>query len=208
VYQAVIPPVANSTNVLYGKCHRGHCNVLKVSSTMDPVTYYPDEVAAGSDPGATPEPVAANNAPVVATALPDMTITEATSVSHSVAANFTDADDDPLTYDATGLPVSLSIDRASGLISGIPTASEAGRLFSVTITATDPAAESASGSFTISVTAAPKPVQPVAAVISSGGGGSLSPVALFLLAVMQVRRLRRIRKTRRADARPRAIAPA
>src|SRR5207245_2809315 len=54
----------------------------------------------------------------------------------SVAAS--DADGDPLTYSASGLPAGLTIDPASGDISGtLPNSAASATAYSVTITASD-----------------------------------------------------------------------
>ncbi|MGG7464201.1 putative Ig domain-containing protein [Plantibacter sp. YIM 135347] len=62
------------------------------------------------------------------------------------------SDGSSLTYTATGLPAGLAIDAATGLITGAPT--DAG-VSSVTVTATAPTGESASKTFTWTVTSVP-----------------------------------------------------
>ena len=61
----------------------------------------------------------------------------------------------PITWAATGLPAGLSIDPASGEVSGTPTASGTS---TVTVTATDAGSRTGSATFTISVTNAPPAV--------------------------------------------------
>jgi Ca2+-binding RTX toxin-like protein len=51
---------------------------------------------------------------------------------------FTDPEDDPLTYTATGLPAGLSVDPVTGLIIGTVNAAAAPGAYSATITAADP----------------------------------------------------------------------
>src|SRR5213076_455860 len=58
---------------------------------------------------------------------------ESDTISLSAAA--TDADGDPLTYEASGLPSGLSIDAATGLISGtIAAGAASGSPYSVSVT--------------------------------------------------------------------------
>ncbi|MGY8656245.1 MAG: FG-GAP-like repeat-containing protein, partial [Verrucomicrobiia bacterium] len=67
-------------------------------------------------------------------------------------ARFEDIDGDALLFAALGLPVSLSIDPASGVISGTLTQTEfQNSPFTVIATATDPANETASDAFTLTV---------------------------------------------------------
>jgi sugar lactone lactonase YvrE len=93
-----------------------------------------------------------NHAPAITTALADRSNTAGETVSLPVAA--TDEDGDPLTFAANGLPAGLSINTATGLISGTPTAAGTS---SVTITATDPHGKSATASFTWTINAAHSP---------------------------------------------------
>jgi hypothetical protein len=76
--------------------------------------------------------------------------TTAVGTAASLQISASDTASSTLTYSATGLPAGLSIDSASGLISGTPTT--AGKS-NVTVTATDSAAATASTSFTWTVSA-------------------------------------------------------
>ena len=97
-----------------------------------------------------------NNAPTVATEIPNQTAMSGTAFSYQVpAATFADADGDTLTYaatlaDDTALPSWLSFAPATRTFSGTPTAVET---VSVKVTASD-ASESVSDTFDIVVSAA------------------------------------------------------
>ncbi|MBK8811289.1 MAG: carboxypeptidase regulatory-like domain-containing protein [Acidobacteria bacterium] len=76
-----------------------------------------------------------NSAPVLN--LSDLSYPEGAAISVSAAA--TDADNDSLTYSATGLPAGLSIDSATGLITGtIPAGARTGSPYAAVVTARDP----------------------------------------------------------------------
>ncbi|WP_279349256.1 Ig-like domain-containing protein [Erythrobacter litoralis] len=84
-----------------------------------------------------------NDAPVTA-GLPDLTDGNNEAISVALAPAFSDAEGDPLTFTATGLPDGLSIDPTTGQITGTtnPTASSGGPggdgIYTVTVRATDP----------------------------------------------------------------------
>ena len=86
---------------------------------------------------------AVDHAPT-STPLPDQVNTVGTAVTISEAAHFNDVDGDALAYTASGLPPGLSIDAASGVVSG--TLTIAGN-YAVTITATDPSGLATSQAF-------------------------------------------------------------
>ncbi len=93
-----------------------------------------------------------NPAPIVAVAIPNLAVSDSQSISQSVAANFKDggADTDTLTYVATGLPSGLSLDPATGLITGkIPADASTAGPYTVTVTASDGQGGTASSSFSI-----------------------------------------------------------
>jgi len=115
-----------------------------------------------SDGTATSDPVTSSAVTVVNTApafdLADQTNTEGDTVNLDVAA--TDADNDTLTYSATGLPDGLTIDASTGLISGtIATGAAAASPYTVTVTVDD-ATTATNDTITWTVTADPAPAAP------------------------------------------------
>ena len=98
-----------------------------------------------------------NNAPTVATEIPNQTAMSGTAFNYQVpAATFADADGDTLTYtatldDDTALPSWLSFAAATHTFSGTPTAAET---VSVKVTASDGNGGSVSDTFDIVVSAA------------------------------------------------------
>ena len=97
-----------------------------------------------------------NNAPTVATEIPDQTATTGTAFSYAFPpATFTDADSDPLTYtatksDDTALPAWLSFTAAERAFSGTPQAADV-ETVSVKVTASDGNSGSVSDTFDIVV---------------------------------------------------------
>src|SRR5262249_28867791 len=100
---------------------------------------------------------------------------EGDSVSLQIVAS--DADGDPLTFSASGLPTGLSIDTGTGLISGTLDGQSAGS-HSVTVTASD-RSTSDIGTFTWTVTdvTAPALTNPGAQSGNEGDSVSLQIVA-------------------------------
>ncbi|MGE0165096.1 MAG: tandem-95 repeat protein, partial [Dongiaceae bacterium] len=85
----------------------------------------------------------------------DRAFLEGDSVSINAAPAFSDPDGDTLTYSAAGLPTGLSINAATGLISGSLSATAAtggpggGNVYTVTVTASDGEGGAVSANFTI-----------------------------------------------------------
>jgi hypothetical protein len=119
-----------------------------------------DELAVlvtASDGKATSEPVISaavtvvNSAPVFEQDLQDRTSREGDVVS--LPASASDADGDPLTYAVTGTPPGLSIDAATGLISGtVAVAAAQGSPYLTSVTVTDGTASAPPDAFVWSVT--------------------------------------------------------
>ncbi|MBL0040584.1 MAG: Ig-like domain-containing protein [Xanthomonadales bacterium] len=93
-----------------------------------------------------------NDAPNAVGTLADLSYPVGTVVSLATASGFADVDNDTLTYSATGLPASLSIDLNSGVISGTLQGAEIG-VHNIVVTARDPSNATATQSFSITVTA-------------------------------------------------------
>ena len=101
--------------------------------------------------------MAVNDAPENTVTLGDQTGVDNALVSIATFGAFTDADGDTLAFSATNLPVGLSIDPATGLISGTVdnSASVGGPLgdgeYPVTVTVTDPFGETATDTFNLAI---------------------------------------------------------
>jgi large repetitive protein len=99
--------------------------------------------------------VAQNDAPTVVTPIADRSNVDAASVSVPTAGSFTDLDGDTLSFTASGLPAGLTINAATGVITGVidKSASQiAGGVYSVTVTADDGKGGTVSTTFTWTVT--------------------------------------------------------
>ncbi len=118
----------------------------------------------------------ANQAPVAPT-LANQTATVGTAFSYVVPA-FTDAENQPLTYVATGVPSPLTFDPATRTISGTPTSAGTSNIM---ITATDPANNATNGTFTLTVNAAPAAgVIRITEYMYSSGNGAGNGVGEFI----------------------------
>ncbi|TRX76530.1 Ig-like domain-containing protein [Pseudomonas mangiferae] len=100
---------------------------------------------------------AVNQGPIASGSIAAQSANDGAGFSLNVAGNFSDADGDVLTYSASGLPAGLSLDPATGLISGTLASSAStqgpngGGFYSVTVTASDGNGGSAQQTFTLSV---------------------------------------------------------
>ncbi len=100
----------------------------------------------------------ANDAPVVDTPIPAQSSIDSAAVSIPVAGNFSDLDGDTLSFVASGLPTGLSIDPATGIISGTiaSNASQGGPngdgIYIVSVTASDGKGGTVATTFAYTVT--------------------------------------------------------
>jgi large repetitive protein len=99
-----------------------------------------------------------NDAPVVDTPLPSIAGVDGTAANIPTAGNFSDLDNETLTFAAIGLPTGLSINPATGVITGTidRNASQLGPnadgIYTVTVTASDGRGGTVSSTFTYTVT--------------------------------------------------------
>jgi arylsulfatase A-like enzyme len=125
-----------------------------------------------------------NRAPV-ALPIPNGAATEGRFFSQAMAPFFADPDDDALTYRASGLPSSLTIDIGTGVVSGTPRSADVQSApYIAMISAVDPLGEIAEAEFSILVSKAPEPV-----VQQSGGGGSFAGMAVLIFVYLVLRNL-------------------
>jgi len=129
------------------------------NGTVPTVSYTIDDGDGGSDTAnlvITVTPV--NDAPEAVGTIPDANDQDADSgISLDVKGFFGDADGDALSYSATGLPAGLTIDPATGLITGVidRSASQGGTTgtgdYTVIVTAKDPSGATVTQTFTWNV---------------------------------------------------------
>ncbi|MHA6316122.1 Ig-like domain-containing protein, partial [Altererythrobacter sp. CAU 1778] len=129
----------------------------------DSITYTISDGEGGTSTATVTVTIASvNDAPVVDTAIPSQTTTDSATVSYDVSGNFSDVDGDTLSYAATNLPAGLTIDPATGVISGTIAADASqtnGGVYPVTVTVSDGNGGTVTTTFNITVTNPP----PVAA---------------------------------------------
>lgn len=136
-----------------------------------------------------------NNAPTVVTPPSDQSADVGTVVNIDISTAFEDADGDTLTFSATGLPASLSLDANTGVVTGTLTDADRqnGPDYTITVTADDGNGGTVDASFTLTVTEpAPPPPPPPPPPSGGGGGGATSlPILLLLAGLALGRRCRR-----------------
>lgn len=115
-----------------------------------------------------------NQAPVVVTAIGNLTFTAGQRVSYNVASNFSDPDGQPLSFSIGGLSsVPVSIVGNAGEISGT-FSNTVGSPFSVTVIAADPSNLTARSVFTITVNPATVVVPPTPGTFAITGVTTVS----------------------------------
>lgn len=125
-----------------------------------------------------------NTAPVAQMQIGSRTAQVGTAFSLAVSANFGDADNDVLSFSATGLPTGLTM-AAAGTVSGTPgSGSDRAVAYVVDVTATDSFGATARTSFTLTVNAAATPPPPPSSGGGGGGGGSIDLATLLSLLLL------------------------
>ena len=126
----------------------------------DSFTFTASDAALTSAPATVSITVTAgNDGPVVETPIANQVAIEATPFNLDVSANFSDADNDVLTFAASGLPPSnnLSFDPQTGIFSGTPQVEDArdNDPYTIVVTASDgqPGSSPAQTSFELSISA-------------------------------------------------------
>ncbi|MBV1706408.1 MAG: DUF4347 domain-containing protein [Hyphomicrobiales bacterium] len=124
-----------------------------VANNAAPGSYSVTVTATDNKGASTPETftwTVADVPPVVAAALPNKTVNDGQSASIATSSGFSDPLGLPLTYSATGLPLGLSINATTGVISGTVdhNASTLGP-YTVTVTVSDGQGGTVSASFII-----------------------------------------------------------
>ncbi len=120
--------------------------------------------------GAPVSPPAANQAPVFSTDLGDLTLDEGAAIN--LDANATDADLNPLTYSALGLPSGISINATTGVISGTLADGTNGS-HPITVTVSDGSLTD-QDTFTLTVNDVDMPPAAPVGLTATAGDGSVS----------------------------------
>ena len=146
----------------------------------DTVTYTISDGNGGTSTATVTIIVAAVNDAPTATPLPNASGVDGTPASIPTAGSFSDLDGDTLSFVAAGLPAGLSIDPATGLISGTVdrgASQVSGGVYNITVTASDGRGGTVSSTFTYTVTN-PGPT----AVNDSAATNEDTPVTISVLA--------------------------
>ncbi|HCW16802.1 MAG TPA: lysis protein, partial [Achromobacter sp.] len=133
-------------------------NLAQGETTTSTISYTITDPSGATSTATVVVTITGTNDGPVSTAISDTSGIDAQAeVRYDVSSHFSDTDtSDKLTYTATGLPPGLSIDPVTGIISGTidHSASQGGKdgVYTVTVTATDPAGAETSQSFDWDVT--------------------------------------------------------
>ena len=120
---------------------------------VDVITYTISDGKGGTSTATVTVTVTPLNDAPVATALAPQVNADAAIVSVPLGSNFSDVDNDPLSFSATGLPPGLSIDPATGVISGtIDNSASLAGTYAVSVTASDGKGGSVTQNFSWSIT--------------------------------------------------------
>lgn len=125
--------------------------------------------------------VAVNDATVAAGIIANAALTDGEIVNLPLAGFFLDVDGDALSFTATGLPLGLSINASTGIISGqVASDASQGGPYNVTVSATDGMSPIATQTFEIGVTNVAPVVVPTSDVtLREGDSFSISAADLF-----------------------------
>ena len=120
---------------------------------------------------------ATNQAPIVAAGTADQHSTDGGIVTFAAAQAFADPNGDPLTYAASNLPPGLSIDRATGRITGtIGAQASASGSYAVAVTATDDKGAAVRETFVWVVDDLPPTAGAPVAAVSAPDGTAIVPI--------------------------------
>ena len=119
---------------------------------------------------------ARNTAPAIVTATADQRSVDGASVNLAIAPAFTDPNGDGLTFTASGLPKGLTINAATGAITGTIDASASGSSpYAVTVTATDDKGAATSETFAFAVAESPPVAGPPVVLVPIPDGTTIAP---------------------------------
>ncbi|WP_198174754.1 beta strand repeat-containing protein [Spirosoma arboris] len=151
----MVTPTANGT-------------LLSGTALVDPANTITESNEANNSAAAVTTMVGSGDLPPIAPAIANQVATVGTVFSFTVPA-FTDPESQTLTYAITGLSNGLSADNNTRVISGTPTAAG---VQLVTIVATDPASNTISATFSLSVNAASAGVIRITEYAYNGAGNA------------------------------------
>ncbi|MCJ8310280.1 MAG: tandem-95 repeat protein, partial [Rhizobiaceae bacterium] len=146
------------------------------------IAYVVSDGAASASANVTFDVTAVDDPITLLSTPPNVSFNDGDSLNLPMAGYFDDPDGDTLTFSATGLPSGISIDPATGLISGTldPSASLLGP-FAITVSLNDGVASTVSTGFSLDVTnVAPVASPDTTVVVYEGDGLNIDTSALFV----------------------------